>query len=642
MNNYKKLSIKNVYPEFKSFQQLSFINNFIFWVDNLSSAAGKRNAIFAKPFNSDVSCAQNLTGENFYIKNSFHGYGGKSYKCFYYEEKFYLLWIDQITNSLWLQNYKIVKSKDKKTFILEVESCQRKLTVPLIGNFDGSFVLFNGLKIFGLFEQNEKDYLFSIDITEGLKELTFLKEFDGFVSSLSCNDDQTLLSWIEWKEYNMAWEKNDLIFAKLNRVGEINKIFKFKNKDINHNRSISFFQPLWISKNTLVCSEDSSGWWNLLFLEISEIGEIKVKNRIKKEFFEYGLPEWNTGLSLFSGSENNFYSLAKYKEFWILENYQNCNFHKEINLPYTYLRDLQVFSNKLICIASNDISHERLLEIEVDKFKNIFYSPNESIFKEFSFYSRAESYWFSGFCNKETHSWIYKPFVMNATKPPLLLKVHGGPTAVFDGVLNLEVQYWVSRGWFVAELNYGGSSGFGKEYRNRLNNYWGIVDSYDCKALVQSLIQNKFIDPSRIVISGNSAGGFTALNSLISNDIFTAAICKYPVIDLNEMRLNTHRFERNYLNSLIGDFKNNKSKYFKRSPKNNLNKINKPILLFHGKKDSVVNYEESLDFHKRLLENNVYSKIFLFDDEGHGFKNKTNKITVLEKIEEFIKFIFNN
>ena len=239
-----------------------------------------------------------------------------------------------------------------------------------------------------------------------------------------------------------------------------------------------------------------------------------------------------------------------------------------------------------------------------------------------------------------THSWIYKPNSTNTNKPPLIVKAHSGPTSSFEGSLNLEVQYWTSRGWFVAEVNYGGSSGFGRQYRERLNNLWGVLDSSDCIALAQSLEEEQLIDPSRIAISGNSAGGFTALNAIHKTNLFKAAFCKYPVINLNAMRLNTHRFERNYLNSLIGNFEHNQKKYFERSPKYNLPKINQPILIFHGKKDSVINYKESVDFNKKLLEKNVYSEVVLFDQEGHGFKNIQNKIKVLEKTEKFLRYIF--
>jgi len=438
----------------------------------------------------------------------------------------------------------------------------------------------------------------------------------------------------------MPWESNNLFFGSINAFGQLQKIVKFKNKKINLDKQVSFFQPLWISKDTLICSEDSSGWWNLLFLKINHIKEIHILKKIKKEFYEYGLPEWTSGISIFSGSKKSLFCLAKNRKSWILEHYKDCSFHQKINLSFNCLKDLYVSSNRLICLASNDISHEQLIEIDFDDLSNSSFSNIEKS-KIINQSSKAEAYWFKGYKGKMTHSWIYKPNSTYKRKPPLIIKAHSGPTSSFDGSFNLEVQYWTSRGWFVAEVNYGGSSGFGRQYRERLNKLWGVTDSADCIALAQSLEAEELIDPSRIVISGNSAGGFTALTALYKTDIFKAAFCKYPVIDLNDMRLNTHRFERNYLNSLIGNFDDNKKKYYERSPKNNLYRINKPILIFHGKNDSVVNFRGSNDFNKRLLEKNVYSEIVLFEKEGHGFKNIQNKIKVLERTENFLKNIFS-
>ncbi len=640
MNNYKKLAITDVYPKVQSYQQISLIKNFIFWVESISSDNGSRNAIFVRPFLKKNSEAQNLLGDSFYLKSNFHGYGGKSYKCFFHNKKIYLIWVDQITNSLWYKTFEINIHDDKNTNYLINFTSSKQLTKPLKCNYDTSFVISNKDKLFGLCEKEEKDFLFSIDLNKEKQELIVLREFNSFASSLGCNENKTLLSWLEWTSNKMPWESNNLFFGLINSFGQLQKIVKFKNKNINSDKTVSFFQPYWISKNILICSEDSSGWWNLLFLKINNTGEIHILKKIQKEFYEYGLPEWISGMSIFSGSKKNLFCLAKNRESWILEHYQDCSFHQKIDLPFNCLRDLYVSSNKLICLASNDISHEQLIEIDIDNLSKSSFSiiVESEISNSFS---KAESYWFKGYGNKMTHAWIYTPNSTDNNKPPLIVKAHSGPTSVFNGSFNLEVQYWTSRGWFVAEVNYGGSTGFGRNYRERLNNLWGVLDSADCIALVKSLEEEQFIDPSRIVISGNSAGGLTALNALYMTDIFRAAFCKYPVIDLNDMRLNTHRFERNYLNSLIGNFEDNKKKYFERSPKNNLHKINKPILIFHGKKDSVINCRESIDFNKRLLERNVYSEVILFEEEGHGFKNIQNKKTVLEITEKFLEYILS-
>ena len=639
MNNYKKLSIGYVYPKVESYKQISLVNNFIFWVGNISSGKEKRNAIFVRPFLNKNLGAQNLIGDGFYLKSNFHGYGGKSYKCFFYKNKLHLIWVDQITNALWYKILEINLKNEKNTNYLIDFTSSKQLTKPFRCNYDATFVISNKDKLFGLYEREEKDFLFSIDLNKEEQELIVLKEFEGFASSLGCNEDKTLLSWLEWDSRKMPWESNNLFFGSINSFGQLQKIVKFKNKNINFDKTVSFFQPLWISKNILVCSEDSSGWWNLLFLKINTIEEIYILKKIQREFYEYGLPEWISGMSIFSGSKKNLFCLAKNKESWIIEHYQNCSFYQKIDLPFNCLRDLHVSSNRLICLASNNISNEKLIEIDIDNHSKSSFPPIvKSKIRNLS--SKAQSYWFQGYGNKMTHAWIYKPNSTDNNKPPLIVKAHSGPTSVFDGSFNLEVQYWTSRGWFVAEVNYGGSSGFGRQYRERLNNLWGVIDSADCIALAQSLEEEQLIEPSKIVIAGNSAGGLTALTALYTADIFKAAFCKYPVIDLNDMRLNTHRFERHYLNSLIGNFENNQKKYFERSPKNNLHRINKPILISHGKNDPVINFRESVDFNKKLLQRDVYSEIILFDEEGHGFKNIQNKIKVLEETEKFLRYIF--
>ena len=178
-------------------------------------------------------------------------------------------------------------------------------------------------------------------------------------------------------------------------------------------------------------------------------------------------------------------------------------------------------------------------------------------------------------------------------------------------------------------------------YRERLNYKWGIVDSYDCKALVLELLKLDLVDCDKVVIFGNSAAGLTALNCLTYGSIFSAAICKYPVIDLKDMYFNTHRFEKDYLNSLVGDYRENHNDYIKRSPINRIDKIKKPILVFHGKKDSVISYKQTLKIQEILNRNNNYSETIFFENEGHGFKNIENKEIVMQKSQEFLRNVLN-
>ncbi len=168
-----------------------------------------------------------------------------------------------------------------------------------------------------------------------------------------------------------------------------------------------------------------------------------------------------------------------------------------------------------------------------------------------------------------------------------------------------------------------------------------MVDSYDCRALALELLKLDLVYKEKVVIFGNSAGGFTALNCLSDGSIFTAAICKYPVIDLQDMQYNTHRFEKDYLNSLVGEYEKNHDSFISRSPITRINKIKKPILLFHGKKDAVVSYEQTLKIQEILNSNNKHSEVIFFENEGHGFKNIETKEVVMKKSQQFLKNALN-
>ena len=641
MSTHKAFNIQSVYKNQKSFEETIVIENLIFWKERLDISGKKNNAIFTRPIHNHNSKPLNLTGDQFLIKSTFHGYGGNSFKCIKSNKRLFVFWIDQISNSLWFNtfNFSNLKECNGNIHHLIKTDKPRKLTKSIIGNFDANFQLIKEKKLFGLIEINNVDYLFQVDIKKVDQNLKIIKKFDNFAGSLSSNEEGSLLSWIEWDFPFMPWENNNLFFAEINNKYALSNPIKLNKEILSSCDNISFFQPYWISNNLLVCAEDSSGWWNLVFFEVNDLKNISIKKKIIKEFYDYGLPQWVEGISLFSGSKENFYCLAKHKENWLLENYQNLSFVKKIDLPYTILEDLKSDNENLILKASSQVCEKKLIELSIKSLSNLQTKKLKINFLDSI--SKAESIYFEGFNGKTTHAWIYKPSNLTSQKPPLIVKAHSGPTGYFNGSLNPEVQFWTSRGWYVAEVNYGGSSSFGKEYRNRLNGNWGIVDSEDCRALAKYLIYRELIEKSRVVIFGNSAGGLTAINALCKDSLFKAAICKYPVLDLNQMHFNTHRFEKNYLNSLIGNFDDCKNKYFDRSPVNKINQIFQPVLIFHGKKDFVVDYNISFEFHKKLLANNVYSEIHLYPEEGHGFKNLKNQINYLSLSEIFLKKIFN-
>ncbi len=639
MSNDYKLKVRQTESKKNAFKELTIIRDTIFWIDVVGKGQNE-NAIFAKPFNDEEAIPQQLTIKKYNIKNNFHGYGGKSYKCINFKNNFYLIWIDQITKALWFQIFKEAASTDRSQnkYLVSVQE-PNQLSKSIDGNFDSSFVISEKNLLYGICEINNRDYLFSLNLKKTKQDIHLIKKFKNFAGELSSNRSANLLSWIEWDSPYMPWEKNELFFAQIDQDGEIQKIEKFSNKLINP-KNVSFFQPYWISETHLVCSEDSSGWWNLLFLDISDIENIFIKKRLERNLMEYGVPQWVTGITFFSGNKKNLFCIAKKENSFIVEQYKDFEFVKEFSTPFSSISDFSVFRKKVLLKGNG--SDFLGIVFEIDFAKKVLSNFSEQIyFDHIKDCSKPETFWFKGFEDKSTHCFLYRPLVENFRKPPLLVRAHSGPTSCFDGSYNSEVQYWTSKGFFVAEVNYGGSSGFGKAYRERLNYKWGIVDSYDCKALALELIKSNQVDSEKVVILGNSAGGLTALNCLLYGSIFTAAICKYPVIDLKDMYYNTHRFEKDYLNSLVGNYAKDYDDYINRSPINHIDKIKKPILLFHGKKDTVISYKQTLKIQEILIQNNKFSEVIFFDNEGHGFRNIENKEVVMQRSKEFLKNALN-
>ena len=640
MSNNDKLKVRQNVSQKKAFKELTIIRDTIFWIDVVGEGKNE-NAIFARPFDNINACPQKLTTKKYNIQNKFHGYGGKSYKCINFKNNFYLIWIDQLTKAIWFQIFKevAINCRSQNKYLDSVQE-PRQLSKSIDGNFDSSFVISEKNFLYGICEINNRDYLFSLNLKKTKQDIHRIKKFKNFAGDLSSNNSGSFLSWIEWDSPHMPWEKNDLFFAQIDLDGELKKIKKFSSNLINIKKKVSFFQPYWISETLLVCSEDSSGWWNLLFLDVSEIENICIKKRVERKLTEYGAPQWVSGITFFSGTIKNLFCLAKKENSLIVEQYKDLVLVKEFSTPFTSISDFSVFRKKVLLKGYGFDFLGIILEIDFSEKVLLNFSDHIYI-DHIKDCSKPETFWFKGFEDKSTHSFLYRPLVERFSKPPLFVRAHSGPTSFFDGSYNSEVQYWNSKGFFVAEVNYGGSSGFGKLYRERLNYKWGIVDTYDCRALALELLKLDLVDSEKVVIFGNSAGGLTALNCLSYGSIFTAAICKYPVIDLKDMHYNTHRFEKDYLNSLIGDYAKNHDSYISRSPINQINKIKKPILLFHGKKDKVISYKQTIKIKEILNRNNKYSQVIFFENEGHGFKNIETKEVVMQKSQQFLKDALN-
>jgi dipeptidyl aminopeptidase/acylaminoacyl peptidase len=209
-------------------------------------------------------------------------------------------------------------------------------------------------------------------------------------------------------------------------------------------------------------------------------------------------------------------------------------------------------------------------------------------------------------------------------KPPLLVRCHGGPTSAASSGLNLGIQYWTSRGIAVLDVNYGGSTGFGRAYRDRLHGQWGIVDVEDCINGAKFLVERELVDPERMVISGGSAGGYTTLASLVFHDVFRGGASYYGVSDIAALARDTHKFESRYLDWLIGPYLQSEALYRERSPLYHAERLSRPVIFFQGDEDAIVPPNQTEAMVEALRRRGMPVGYFLFSGEQHGFRSAAN------------------
>jgi dipeptidyl aminopeptidase/acylaminoacyl peptidase len=225
-------------------------------------------------------------------------------------------------------------------------------------------------------------------------------------------------------------------------------------------------------------------------------------------------------------------------------------------------------------------------------------------------------------------------------KPPLLVMGHGGPTSMAVNAYRAGVQYWTSRGFAVLDVNYGGSSGFGRAYRQRLDSGWGVVDVMDCIRGAHFLVQRGDVDGRRLIIRGGSAGGYTALSALTFHDTFACGASLYGIGDLETLAKDTHKFEARYLDRLVGPWPEVRELYLARSPIHHLDGLKCPLILLQGAADTVVPPEQSRRMHAALKARGVPVAYLEVEGEQHGFRELKNSVRALEAEAFFYAHVF--
>ncbi len=499
----------------------------------------------------------------------------------------------------------------------------------------------------GVMEQDGRDHLVSVPLSGG--EPQVLHTPADFVGYAVLSPAGSHLAWVEWQQPSMPWERSQLWLGRIDPNGQLVDIRPLAGSDAaaagaSAAGAISIFQPLWAGPD-LVVANDRSGWWNLERLAEAEALAADAEPHwqcLLPMAAEFAMPQWVYGLRTTAWDGQQLLAAACRNGFWELGRLRPSATGElplswqPLELPFNDLAALDAESGRLVAVAAAPDRGSGLLQLDITSGR-WQHEPAAATALEPAVISPPQALWFEGHGGQATQAWYYPPLGAPTPEAPLLVKGHSGPTAMARTGLSLSIQFWTSRGWGVVDVNYGGSTGFGRAYRERLQGQWGVVDVADCIAAARTLVAAGQASAERIAMEGGSAAGFTVLAALCHDDAIRAGACRYPVTDLAALAGGDHRFEARYFDGLIGPWPAAKAIYDARSPLHHAERIHRPVILFHGLDDRVVPPKQSEQLALALGERGVPVQLHLFPGEGHGFRSGAVQQQVLEATEAFFR-----
>jgi len=446
-----------------------------------------------------------------------------------------------------------------------------------------------------------------------------------FYASPRISPDGQSLAWIAWDLPHMPWENAALHVARIAPDGSLTNEQRIAGGD-----GSAVFQPAWSPDGKLYFVWDKSGHGMLYAWDGSGITKtLDHKGELMR-------PHWVFGMQSYAVLDEARIAAAFIVDGEIKLALIDVN-SAEVSFVNSGLRGIDAiapFADGIAVIGASDSTAPAVVALKPNgKFETLRTAGDTGLAPEDI--STAEMLRFeSG--NGEVYALYYPPAnacvsAPSDEAPPLIIFVHGGPTGMADRGLKLKIQYWTSRGFAVCDLDYSGSAGYGRAYRERLNGQWGIRDVADVAALARHLTSSGKADPKRLLISGGSAGGYTVLMALAKLDIFSAGACAYGVSDLNQLQAITHKFESGYLYGLTGtNAESCEAVFTERSPLTHAHEITCPVIFFQGLEDKVVPPEQSRSMARSLRTRGVPVAYREFGNEGHGFRRAETIIEVLE------------
>lgn len=486
-----------------------------------------------------------------------------------------------------------------------------------------------------------RNVLAAVSLTEspGTAKATELVSGHDFFAAPRLSPDGRTLLWLSWDHPAMPWDGSTLWQARLDDTGMPTAATAIAGSDTE-----SIFQPEFTHDGEVIAISDRSGWWNLERIRPAP------RRPLAPHAADFGLPLWQFGMRTYAECHDGrlacTWQTPEGDQLGLLD--RDSGAMERLHVPWTQLSSIVSDDHHLVFIGAGPDRFAELVHFEVDSGRyEIIRRASELNLTTADIAVPETLHYPTGLQDSGTiaHAFYYPPTHRafsgpSDERPPLLVMSHGGPTAATAPVLNLKVQFWTSRGFAVLDVNYRGSTGYGRAYRDQLKGGWGVVDVEDCVAGARFLVERGDVDPQRLAIRGSSAGGFTTLAALTFHDLFRAGASLYGIGDLEALAADTHKFESRYLDSLVGPYPEARDVYRQRSPIHHVDQLACPVIFLQGLEDRIVPPAQAEAMVAALEAKGLPVAYVAFEGEQHGFRQAANIRRALEAELDFYGRVF--
>ncbi|HJT58256.1 MAG TPA: S9 family peptidase [Ktedonobacteraceae bacterium] len=460
---------------------------------------------------------------------------------------------------------------------------------------------------------------------------------NDFYSSPRLGPDGSRLAWLTWNHPNMPWDNTELWVAQIEEDGSIVEPMR-----VAGGNGESIFQPEWSPDGILHFVSDRTGWWNLYRWQDENIVALHPMEA------EFGLPQWSFSYTTYAfvSSQTLICSYIEHGTTHLARLDTTTDRFDVIGSPFSRIQWIRATPEYAVFISSSPTEFLSVAKLDLATLSTEVLRRSSEAHIDAGYLSIAEPIEFPTEHGLTAYAFFYPPRNRDYTAPtgelpPLLVESHGGPTGMTYSELELEVQFWTSRGIAVLDVNYGGSTGYGRAYRQRLEGQWGIVDVDDCVNGARYLVSQGLVDGNRLAITGGSAGGYTTLCALTFRDVFKAGASHYGISDLEALLDDDHKFESRYNFRMVGPYPERQDLYRERSPIHFVDQLSCPIIFFQGLEDRVVVPRQTEMMVNALRAKHLPVAYIAFEGEQHGFRQAKNIKRALDAELYFYARVFH-